>query len=311
MNGRTVRRVALVAYASLAVGWFATRGIPLEREQLLAWIVGALAVAAIGRPWRDAVRLAVDWIPLPVFLLAYDYSRGVADDIGMPVLVRPQIELERLVFFGEVPTLWLQQHLGADQPVHPWEALVAIVYVTHFVLPPLAAGWLYWRDRGAWRRFVNRWLVLSFTAVATFCIAPTAPPWMAANRGVLPPIERVATRGWSELDLHFAQRWLDKGQATVNLVAAIPSLHFGYAALVAVTFWPRIRPGLRPLLAVQPALMAFTIVWGGEHYAIDAATAGIYLALACWACTRAEAWWARRRPVRAVAPSPVPLPSHR
>lgn len=142
---------------------------------------------------------------------------------------------------------------------------------------------------------MNRWLVVSFTAVATFCIAPTAPPWMAADRGLLPEVRRVATRGLSEADLSFAQRWIDKGQATVNLVAAIPSLHFGYAALVAVTFWPRVRPQLRPLLLVQPALMVFTIVWGGEHYAVDALIGGIYLAVACWLCTQAEAWWSRRR----------------
>ena len=288
-----------MAYVLVAAWWWATHGLPLEREQLVAWVVAAMLVAAVGRPWREAVRVLVDWLPLPLVLVLYDYSRGLADDLGMPVLVVPQIELERAVFGwlfgGEIPTVWLQQHFVADQPVHRWEAVVGVVYVSHFIVPLLAAGWLYWRDRLTWRRYVNRWVVLSFLAVATFCIAPTAPPWMAAQQGELPPVDRVATRGWSELNLEVAQRWLDKGQATVNLVAAIPSLHAGYAALVALMFWPRIRPRLRPLLLVHPALMVFTIVWGGEHYAVDALIAYAYIALACFLCARAETWWAERR----------------
>ncbi len=304
-RGQVVRGVALAAYAVATAWWIATHGIPLEREQLMAWIVAGLLVAAIGRPWRRAGRVLVDWLPLPLFLVLYDYSRGLADDLGMPVLVRPQIELDRRLFAGEVPTVWLQRHLGADQPVHPWEALVGLVYVSHFILPLVVAGWLYWRDRATWRRYVNRWIVLSFAAVATFFVVPTAPPWMAAEQGELPPVYRVATRGWSELNLEIAHRWLQKGQSTVNLVAAIPSLHAGYAALVAVTFWPRLRPRLRPLLLVHPALMVFTVTWGGEHYVVDALAAYAYIALAYVVCGRAEAWWARRRALVVVPDEPA------
>jgi len=306
-----MRWAALGIYAAVLVWFSATRGLPIDRERLFGWIIAGLLVFAVGRPWRQALRVLVDWLPLPLFLVAYDFSRGLADNLGMPVLVRPQLDIDRWLFAGQVPTVWLQQHLhsAGDDPQYWWEAVVALVYTSHFVVPLLAAGWLYWRDRGAWRRYVNRWLVLSFSAVAVFCIAPTAPPWMAGNMEELPEVRRIATRGWSLLNLDIAGRWIDKGQQTVNVVAAVPSLHAGYAALVAVFFWPRLRPGLRPLLLIHPALMLFTIVWGGEHYVSDALVAYVFVALAFVVCGYAEGAWAKWRAGRAFAgPAVEPEP---
>jgi membrane-associated phospholipid phosphatase len=92
--------------------------------------------------------------------------------------------------------------------------------------------------------------------------------------------------------MHSAQRLIDKGQGTVNLVAAIPSLHAAYAAMIAVFFWPLIRRRwLRPLLLIHPALMLFTIVYGGEHYAVDALVGYAVVAVACGGWS----WSERRR----------------
>ena len=46
-----------------------------------------------------------------------------------------------------------------------------------------------------------------------------------------------------------------EGQASVNLVAAVPSLHSAFSALVAMFLWGRVRPWLRPLLALYPLAM--------------------------------------------------------
>ena len=301
-RGVIFRWAALAVYAAVLVWFCATRGLPLDRERLFVWIIVGLLVFAVGRPWRQAVRVLLDWVPLPLFLIAYDFSRGAADGLGMHVFMKPQLDADRVLFFGQVPTVWLQQHLDSagKQPQYWWEAIVSLTYTSHFVLPLVVAGWLYWRDRLAWRRYVNRWLFLSFSAVALFCLAPTGPPWMAADQGLLPPVERIGTRGWSLLNLHGAGQWIDKAQHgdVANLVAAVPSLHAGYAALVAVFFWPRVRPRLRPLLLIHPALMLFTIVWGGEHYVSDALVAYAFIALSFVVCNWAESRWARWRAER-------------
>jgi hypothetical protein len=74
-----------------------------------------------------------------------------------------------------------------------------------------------------------------------------------------------------------AQRLLEHGQGTVNLVAAIPSLHAAYALLVAAFLWPRTHVAiLRAVLASYPLAMAFSLVYAGEHYVVDV--------IVGWAC---------------------------
>lgn len=83
-----------------------------------------------------------------------------------------------------------------------------------------------------------------------------------------------------------------------HLVVAVPSLYAAFALLVSVTLWRRLPSWWRPVLVAYPLMMAFTIVYGGEHYVVDVLWGWAYVALACWGCTRAEAWWARRRELR-------------
>jgi membrane-associated phospholipid phosphatase len=71
------------------------------------------------------------------------------------------------------------------------------------------------------------------------------------------------------LNLHSATALLDQGQASVNLVAAIPSLHAGMSAALAAFLWHRSHRAWRPLLVAYPLVMAFTLVYTAEHYVID------------------------------------------
>jgi membrane-associated phospholipid phosphatase len=82
-------------------------------------------------------------------------------------------------------------------------------------------------------------------------------------------IERIVGRGWGKLNLHSASALIDQGQASVNLVAAIPSLHAGLTAGVTAFLWNRVHRNWRPLLVAYPLIMAFTLVYSAEHYVID------------------------------------------
>jgi membrane-associated phospholipid phosphatase len=88
-----------------------------------------------------------------------------------------------------------------------------------------------------------------------------------------------------------------KGQASVNLVAAVPSLHAGFTALVAMFLWRRVRPALRPLLALYPLAMALALIATGEHYFFDVLLGWLYAG----AVMGGWAWWVRRRAAAAVA----------
>lgn len=298
---RVVRVLALVAYGGAFFRSVQVWGVPFQREVLLAWLVGALAVLALLTPGRRVGRLVTDWLPFAVALVAYDYTRGAAETLGFPLHVTPQITADRWLGFGHVPTVWLQERFYDPYKVHPWEVVQTLTYLTHFVLPYAIAAWLYARNRDRWVAYAGRFLTLTAVGLLTYIVLPWAPPWYAANEGKLPDVARTTGRGWKYLPFHWAKDVFDKGQATVNLTAALPSLHGAYTMLTALFFWRTSRWPLRVLLCLYPLMMCFTLVEGGEHYVVDILLGWIYAWLVHRLWLRLDARRAARSEARADA----------
>jgi hypothetical protein len=282
-------------------------GLPLDRLQVMAWIVATLALVA-GLTGGVARRLLVDWLPLAGLLLAYDLTRGAVDTLGMPVQVESVASVESAIFGGEVPTIWLQQRLYQHYPwsTRWWEAVVALIYVSHFVVPYVVGGWHWSRGRERWLYWRRRFVGVTVVGLVIFTLLPAAPPWFASDRGVIEKVHRTSVRGWSVLGLDTAGWVLDMGQASVNLVAAVPSLHAGYAALVVALFWEGRRLSVRLALLAYPAAMGFVLVLTGEHYVVDVLAGFAVVAVVCWA---ARQWERRRLPDRAAGGSPDAVPA--
>ena len=122
------------------------------------------------------------------------------------------------------------------------------------------------------------------------------PPWLADDSGLLDGVQRTTAEGWEVIGGGTAGLF-SKGQASVNLVAAVPSLHAGFSALVAMFLWGRVRPALRPVVALYPLAMGLTLIATGEHYFFDIVLGYLYAGavMAAWA------WWERRREATAPA----------
>jgi membrane-associated phospholipid phosphatase len=286
-----VRRCALVLYAVAFVLWSATYGIPVQRELVIAWTCGALAVVSIGRPPRQILQLVVDWLPIVLVLSVYDVTRGAADSFGIGVHVHPMIDFDRFVFFGETPTEWLQSHLYEEDVVNWWDVAFTLIYTSYFITPFALAGYLWARDRLAFLRFTKRLVTLALVGLATYIAFPAAPPWMAGKMGLLEHVHRTTSKGWEVLGVGTAT-WFSEGQSKVNLVAAVPSLHSAFCALVAFFLWTRVRRRwLRPLLLLYPLAMGIALMATGEHYFFDVLLGWLYAGgvMAGWA------WWERMR----------------
>jgi membrane-associated phospholipid phosphatase len=285
-----VRRCALVLYFVALVVWSGRYGIPVQRELVIAWTCGALVCASLGRPPRQVLQLVRDWLPIVAVLCVYDFTRGAADSLGVGVHVHPMIDFDRTLFFGQVPTEWLQARLYESGVVNWWDVAFTLVYTSYFIVPFALAGVLWVRDRLAFLRFTRRLVSLALAGVATYICFPAAPPWMAGEMGLLDGIHRTTSEGWSVLGVGTAGLF-SKGQSSANLVAAVPSLHSAFTALVAMFLWPRVRPRLRPLLALYPLAMGFTLIATGEHYFFDVLLGWLYAGgvMAGWS------WWERRR----------------
>jgi membrane-associated phospholipid phosphatase len=306
--------VAIIGWLAALVIQIYYHGVPFDREGLLVWIVIGLVAASIGlrAPWT----VIVDWLPFALVLIAYDYLRGLSDTLGMPTWWHPQNDVDKFMFGGVQPTIWLQEHFK-HATVTWWDVTVSLTYVSFFLLPYLTAAVFWLRSRAEFHRWAARFVTLSFLGFGLFALIPAAPPWAAAKcsqaqvadhpssppcmgflqrwvpdggllgpvahprPGALPYFERLSGRGWPKLHLGVAQSLLDEGQDTVDQVAAVPSLHAGGTMLFVIFIWNRVRMWWKAVLVAYAVLMAVALAYAGEHYFSDV--------LAGWACAFAVA----------------------
>ena len=286
------RKYAVSGWVILVVAYLLFAGIPFDRANQLILILTAALAFSVGKD-HGPLRIFADWIPFFILLYAYDFSRGAADQLGRPVLVKEIYDIE-LAWFGiggQIPTVWLQERLYHPDQVQTWEALVALIYVSHFVVPWAIIGTLYIRNHDLWRKFARRIILISISALATYIALPAAPPWFAAREGIGEEIFRISTRGWSVLGVPVAGQIISLGQGVVNQVAAIPSLHAGMAILISIFFWNRSGLKTKVLLTFYMSGMVFALVYGGEHYIFDALLGGIYALGVEYGCRL----WERRK----------------
>ena len=301
---RRILRALLGAGLLLAfAGMCAVEGLPTDRVVLLGWVLAGLVLFALLDGVRRVGRLLADWLPLAAVLMAYDVSRGLADGLGATVHVTEPAAADRWMTGGELPTVVLQQHWHADW----WMALAALVYGSHFIATPLVLGVLWLRDRARWARTARLVIGLSAAGLVTYVLYPAAPPWLAAREGVIEPVRRLSGAGWEVLGLPRAGTLLADSQQQVNQVAAVPSLHTGFAVLLCLALFPVARRAWqRAALAAYPPLMALVLVWAGEHYVIDTVLGAVYAVGIVLLMRRVEpALASLGRRVRAMRPAAV------
>jgi hypothetical protein len=290
-------------------------GFPTGREVVTAWVLLLLLAACggDGAVWRRSV--AHDWTPLLAVLFAYDFLRGQANELGgrladLPALyngksgaigtdhahVLPQLRADEWLFGwftgGQVPTVWLQEHLYVPGDVQWYDVLIVPVYMSHFLVPMALAVALWVSAYHLFRRYVWTLVVLTVMTLSTYALFPAAPPWMASLNGYLPDgVARVTSVTLQSTGVGTVNNAVQRGEAYANAVAAIPSLHSAVPFMVLLFTWPLVRQRTRALLVVYVLAMTFTLTYGGEHYVVDAFVGWAYAAVAVYGV----AWWFRRQ----------------
>jgi len=274
----------LALWAAGSVAAVAVFGLPYTRDWVFVWVLlGVLAVSLgdLGGWLRGVV---IDWLPFFLVLTAYDLARGGADGWLAPTHFLPQADVDAWLFGGAVPTVWLQDHLHEAGRVRWFEVGAFLVYVSHFFVTPLLAAALWLRDRWRFRRFAASLALLTLLGCITFVAFPAAPPWMASEHGLIEPTTRLIPQLWTWIGVGASDGLVGTGYRYANEVAAVPSLHAALALLVVLAVWPR-RWWARVLVAAYPLMMAFAIVYTGEHYVSDVLLGWLY-AVAGYAAIR-------------------------
>lgn len=283
----------ILVYSALVAALMIVAGVSITPDFLA--VAFGLAAVLLGRG-RLFLR---DWLPFIALLLAYELMRGLADDIGFPLHAADLAAAERVLFLGSIPTQVLQEALHPATGADPVAMLATVVYMLHFVLP-LAVGFVLW----AWRRpafydFVAGLVLLSVAGFISYLLLPAAPPWYVANEGLLngpdgrPVLAYLKPEAFETLAaaIGFDGRHLYSlafDQVNPNLVAAFPSLHVGYPVLTFL-FLRRAfgRPGW--LALGYAGLVAFSVVYTGDHWVIDVLAGAAYAYVAYYAVVHAPA----------------------
>ena len=258
--------VGSVLYLALIFGTMLWRGISIEPE----WVVLALLLIAValGRG-RSFI---VDWAPFLLLFFAYEAMRGFAAKTGFAP--HDLSGMERVLFFGTIPTLVLQ-HAFYHPGVVSWQDVVGMFfYFMHFPLP-IVVGFFFWvNSRDHYRRFIAALLLMSFLAFATYLFWPSAPPWYQLH-DVVKINDKTVNALWDSQyfvsDIYHS--------FNPNKFAAFPSLHAAFPALAAVYAWSRYR-ALSVGLIAWTAAVVLSIVYLGEHYVVDALDGFVYVAVA-------------------------------
>jgi PAP2 superfamily len=141
--------------------------------------------------------------------------------------------------------------------------------LVHFPISLLFVVWVLTRHP-EWYRPIRTWFVLVTAAALAIHVAfPLAPPRMLSGEGFVDTLQRFGPRIYTT----------DTNRSMANQFAAMPSLHFGWALMVALGF-VAIKRTRRSLLAfAHPALTLLAIVATANHYWLDAAVAGLLVAV--------------------------------
>jgi membrane-associated phospholipid phosphatase len=285
-------RVALPALYLLATAVAIDRlGLPYSQDWIFVWIVGLMLALSIGDGLHTVRRLIKDWLPIILALLAYDLLRGIADGKFLPIHWQPPVTADKILGFGQVPTIRLQDALYTPGHLHLWDYAAFSFWFSHFFATLLVAVgiWLY---RYQWfHRFAACIVVLAAMGLVTYVLFPAAPPWLASDHGYLPQTYRINHAVVNHLPVPKAGALFQKGTDWGNDVAAVPSLHAAYTMLITLFLWPRVTRRWRPLLVAYPIGMGLSLVYLGEHYLIDILLGWTYAAGAVYVVD----WYAERR----------------
>ena len=185
-----------------------------------------------------------------------------------PVAIRHAhdvVSVERVAHIGWEQSLQ-QAFLRVPDVVR---GLNVFYFVGHFVLTGVFFVWLYHRSKPSYRVFRNGFLVATAIALLIHWRFPTAPPRLAGV-GLVDTLRQL-----SDIDIGSPS-----ANSFSNPVAAIPSLHAGFALGVGIGLVLYARALFWKVVGViYPIAVVLTTIVTGNHFILDALAGMLVLGL--------------------------------
>ena len=234
----------------------AMAGLPLKRHRTSAERVSTRRL------------VVVELLLVTGLFLAYKLTRVLIGGSTADAFVNARriLDLERL--------LNMPSEVGVQRLMLESETLTRIANgyyaFVHFPLTAAFLIWLFIRHRHHYFTVRTTLALLTGMALVVHTLFPLAPGRMLGGRGF---VDTAAMYGQSVYGA-------PEQDSLSNQFAAMPSLHFGWAVVVAVGIITVTSSRLRWLWLLHPVLTLAVIVGTGNHYWLDALVAGLLLVLA-------------------------------
>ena len=262
--------VISLAYLVAATGIMIWQGISVSPDYILLLCV---PIALLSGHFLGYLR---DWIPFVAIFLGYEGLRSIAPKLGIAPHLSDVVSIETTLFGGHVPSAVLQAAFtGGFGRFLAYAGTV--VYFCHFALP-FAVGLVLWlSNRTQFLRYSTTLVGMSFLGFVIFLLLPTAPPWYAENAGLIHGVTKlINTTLPSAVSPYYSKLNSDP-------VAAFPSLHAAYPFLAFLALRP-VFPRAAWIAAAWTLAVAFSVVYLGEHWAVDVFGGWLFAGL-CWLAT--------------------------
>lgn len=148
----------------------------------------------------------------------------------------------------------------------------------HFPAAIALLVWLYFRHHERYFVVRNLMAFTTFSALIIHLLYPLAPPRMMSGF-----VDTMREFGPSI----YPKNALD---GAANQIAAMPSLHFGWAMIEAIAVIWVLKSRWRWLILIHPALMTLSIIATANHWWIDAAAAAALILAGIVVWRAAKAW---------------------
>jgi hypothetical protein len=280
-----VRRSTAIRAAACTV-LAAGLAAPLHRRRLKLKPPVVIAVAAMTPLALTAVMprtrkrdVAMCALQMWAYLAAYKMPADDPEALERRVRVEYPVRVDRFVGAGTTPTMRLQRAFGVPGRFAPWEKLLVWSHWLWFAFPHGSLAYVLLRRREGFGRAAAQVYATFDIGVIGYWAVPTAPPWYAAEKGLL---EDGRTPELRRMMVEYGEQFWRSGWAPLygflggNPLAAMPSLHFATSVTAArvLSDTGRVAGALGWTYA---ATLGLALVYLGEHYVVDLA-AGLALA---------------------------------
>ena len=162
---------------------------------------------------------------------------------------------------------------------------------SHFVLTTTFLVWLYLARNSAFYFVRNMFVIAMGLALLGYLVYPAAPPRLLPEWGFTDTVTNAVGQGQAQT-----------AKLLFNPYAAMPSMHVGFALMLAVPAFKLVSiRAVRALWTIYPAFVTFVVVVTANHFWIDGALGALVAAVSAYGAyalgrLRPEAWaWRTER----------------